>query len=186
MNLFFDHIDTLNQITRNLAAYLNYFICRSCALQDQFVSHGFIYKKLTGGDRIPIGKRLLCSPRNGRSGCGATLQLYLSSHHHRLHHDTLRIQLFILALLADASISEAYHKATGTRNARNAYRWRQKCLSSLPRWRERLPDHTGHDCAPFSHRCRWLRLVLPTLSMLQQSIGDVSAFQLHCQHSFLG
>jgi len=88
--------------------------CQHCSKKDQFVSHGFVYKKQFHGKTRTVDKRLFCSSRHGRSGCGRTARLYLATELSRLHYTATHLTVFLLALLAGHSTIQAYQGATQT------------------------------------------------------------------------
>jgi len=92
----------------------------NCSQNNQFVSHGIIYKQRSIKVSEPVGKRLLCSNRYGRSGCGHTFQLTIADQVPRFHYGALQLFIFITSLFADFSVTTSYIKATGQSEARNA------------------------------------------------------------------
>lgn len=86
--------------------------CKNCADGNDFISHGFVFEICLQGEPKKVGKRLLCANRHGRSGCGATLRLYLSTGIPRLKHSAIVMTLFFAALLRGLSIQQAYQSAT--------------------------------------------------------------------------
>lgn len=188
LNRFFECIDTLHQLTLSLDAHPERFRCRQCHQSDQFVSHGFVYKKQQHGEKRTVGKRLFCANRHARSGCGATLRLSLADTLPRRQRTASQLQCFVLALLAGTSIVGAYQHATGTQEARHAYRWLHRFQARLVAWRAFLGRQTASHAAPFAGRCRRLRVLLPTLAMLHACFGApfVTSYQSCCQQPFLG
>ena len=43
--------------------------CPHCGKSEHSVSHGYLYKHISIDRREIVGKRILCSQRNGRQGC---------------------------------------------------------------------------------------------------------------------
>lgn len=166
MQQFFESIDTLHQFSLNLNYHKEKLHCHTCAKSDQFVSHGFLYKKQSQGKRIETGKRIICSRRYGRSGCGATTRLTVANHIPSLHYTALQIYHFLIALMANASIQVSYQHATGQSETRNAYRWLNKIEGKLIEYRSVLKTRTEPIEAAFINRTRRLRLLLPTLQRL--------------------
>lgn len=112
--------------------------CRHCGQTHQLVSHGFIRKKRLAGDPQAIGKRVFCSNRHCRTGCGRTMQLYLDSTLRYLHHAGSAVVAFVLSLLAGMSITLAYTQATGTHSPRHAYRWLHRLHVQISAYRSLL------------------------------------------------
>jgi hypothetical protein len=109
--------------------------CKHCGQNHQLVSHGFIRKKRAGGDLQSVGKRVFCSNRHHRTGCGRTMQLYLDSTLRRAHHAGSAVVAFVLLLLAGASIASAYTQATQAQSHRHAYRWLHRLRAQTSTYR---------------------------------------------------
>jgi hypothetical protein len=186
MNRFFPDLNTLNQFTASLDH--NIAACKHCHSVGQFVSHGFCYRQQSSQEQIIKGKRILCSSRGHRDGCGRTFQLYLSSHLPRLHYACDTLLLFILALLDQRSIAYAYCHATLQSDSRNAYRWLQRLQRHLPLYRSTLlqshaPQSSEHK-QPFPLRRRCLFSSLHDLYRCLLA-PMCHCFQLKTQHSFI-
>lgn len=119
MQIYYPSLQAIHQQTLQLKLEQ----CQHCQQTKQLVSHGFIRKKRVGGDPQAVGKRILCSNRHHRTGCGRTMQLYLDSTLRYLHHAGSAVVAFVLSLLAGVSIAAAYMQATGADAPRHAYRW---------------------------------------------------------------
>ncbi len=141
MKRYFDDLDTLHRFTLALDSQPHPIRCRHCAKQGQFVSHGFVYKKHHQGERRTVGKRLFCSNRHGRSGCGRTVRLYLDTQIARLQYTVVHLTVFLLALLAGHSTQHAYQLATQTTDPRNAWRWLNKLNRKLIDFRAMIHNH---------------------------------------------
>lgn len=126
MICYFDDLESLHRFTLSLDSQTEPLCCQHCSKRDQFVSHGFVYKKQHHGKTRTVGKRLFCSSRYGRSGCGRTVRLYLVAELSRLHYTATHLTVFLLALLAGQSTQRAYQTATQTTEPRNAWRWLNK------------------------------------------------------------
>ena len=120
---------SLHQFTMELDLHRDSLHCKNCAGGNDFISHGFVFEKCSQGEPRKVGKRLLCANRHGRSGCGATLRLYLSAGIPRLKYSAVVMTLFLTALLQGLSIQQAYQSATRTDDPRNAYRWLRGVVS---------------------------------------------------------
>jgi len=168
---------TLHQFTMELDLHRSTLECKNCATHNDFISHGFVIKKCSQNDPQKVGKRLLCANRYGRSGCGATLRLYLTASIPGFKHSAFVMTLFLTGLLRGLSIQEAYQSATHTDDPRHAYRWIRRCYDKLIVYRGRLKGHSGSLSGQFSSRVHSLRLLLPTLAQLFREMEQPS-----CQH----
>jgi hypothetical protein len=131
MPIYYSSLQAIHQQTRQLALEQ----CRHCKQTQQLVSHGFIFKKRVRDEPHPVGKRVFCSNRHKRTGCGRTMQLYLASTLRYLHHAGNAVVTFVLALLANKSIALAYTQATGADSPRHAYRWLQRLSEQISTYR---------------------------------------------------
>jgi hypothetical protein len=113
-----------------------------------------------------VGKRIFCSNRSGRTGCGRTVQLYLSTEIPSLHYGASQLFIFITALLANLSMTAAYQKAVNAPDARHAWRWFKKCFQQLIVYRRYLhrDDQQNFLLEPSQSRSR--QCLLPTLQAL--------------------
>lgn len=109
--------------------------CQHCRQTHQLVSHGFIRKKRNAGDPQAVGKRVFCSNRLRRTGCGRTMQLYLDATLRYLHHAGSAVVAFVLSLLAGVSTAVAYMHATGADTPRHAYRWLLRLHAQISTYR---------------------------------------------------
>jgi len=164
MNRYFNDLDTLHRFTLSLDSQPHPIQCRHCSKQGQFVSHGFVYKKQHQGERHTVGKRLFCSNRYGRSGCGRTLRLYLTTELAFLHYTTVHLTAFVLALLGGSTIQPAYRAATQTAEPRNAYRWLNKLQRKLINYRALI--HRMQPTYRFKTINKQRRILLSTLRAL--------------------
>jgi len=55
---FFNTLQAMHQFTLSLDTHSDTLECQHCLKKDQFVSHGFIYKKQHQNDKQAIGKRI--------------------------------------------------------------------------------------------------------------------------------
>lgn len=202
---FFTSLDELQAVTLNLQAYLHRFACRNCQRNEHFISHGFSYAKARAAQRVTVGKRLFCTDRFGRGGCGATLRLYLTTRIPGLHVGATAMQTFLTHLEAGSAVESAYVDAVDDckadavalepqtlallphRSPRNAWRWLKKLDRNLPRFRALLSRPEAPACLPFATRSARLRLLLPGFAQLKATLGAafVSAFQCTQQAAFL-
>lgn len=186
--LFFDSLDALTRFMASLDCQSPCFACARCGRCDQFVRHDFVYKKGHHGKVQCVGKRLFCSNRNGRSGCGATLRLYLASRVPRLFHGAAALTAFVMALIAGLSIGDAYRKATLAGDPRNAYRWLDRLERKLIDFRAALARRIVLPAKAFALRTRRLQLLLPTIeALVAHKVGEPLGvrYQLHLQRAFV-
>lgn len=186
MRPFFNDLNSLHQFTLDLDRHPD-LQCRHCGQRNQLVSHGFVYQKQYGSDPQPIGKRILCSNRCGKTGCGRTEQLYLAERIPRLRHGASCVFIFVCALIAGAAIAQAYRQATGHDQPRHAFRWLRKMEQALPHYR-RYQSRPAPDSDPdLGKRPRRLQLLLSTLYCLFSHVHTVTCahFQHHHQIAFL-
>jgi len=180
MKRFFDDMPSLHRFTMNLALYQDSLCCGHCEQRDQFVSHGFVYKEPSGTD--PIGKRIICTNRFGKQGCGHTVRLYLSTAAPRHQYTAIHLFLFLSALMTGQSIDAAYHRATGASDTRNGHRWTRKLCQKLTTFRS-LATLVVTTCQTlWRRRSRQLQLLLATLQSLFTTIGVSSCAGY--QHTF--
>lgn len=183
MPIFFDSIETLQSFSLEQHSQLN---CRFCFQSQHFISHGFVYKQESCGQSRIVGKRLFCTNRYGRSGCGRTVQLYLSTELPSCRYASSVLFLFIAALLAGSSVASAYFMATGTEDSRHAWRWLSKLNNQLGRFRTKVRQRVIE--ADFKHRSHRLQLLLPTLNRLFCILNEANpcaTFQQRFQAGFL-
>lgn len=172
MKKFFKTIASIHQYTMELDRYHDSLKCKHCFKQDQFISHGFVYKKARKGKKRTVGKRIFCSNRYGRSGCGSTFRLYLSEEIPTFQYTTTHLFAFLTALFALFSIQNAYEKATGTRDPRNAWRWLNKLQAQLIGYRQFLKTRSEDVVEQFKSRTQRLQILLPTIQRLFLKISE--------------
>jgi hypothetical protein len=158
-------MEELQQYTRELDLHVDQLQCSHCEMRGQFVSHGFTHKK-RGWVKVVTGKRILCSGRHGRSGCGKTRQLHLRDEAPAHQYTTKHLYQFLFMLISLCNIRLAYQRATGTENPRNAYRWIAKCWIKLSKYREVVIRGLHHEERQQKYRSAKLDCLLPTLNAL--------------------
>jgi transposase-like protein len=163
--------------------------CKHCGQTHQLVSHGFIRKKRAAGDPYPVGKRVFCSNRHHRTGCGHTMQLYLDSTLRYMHHVGSALVAFVLLLLAGVSITLAYTQATHAQTPRHAYRWLHRIEAQMSNHRSLLHQPLLAQPPPFGIRPHGLRRTLlawtfaALLSRFKQPLCQT--YQLQLQRPFV-
>lgn len=136
---FFLKFDQIETTTRDLSIHGKDYPCFNCGGTTEWVSHGFIYKANVYG-LTPIGKRIFCSNRHGRHGCGKTQRFLSSLWSERIHVALERVCLFLLALSTTQSVSKAYQKVTHSQSPRQAWRWLNKLQVRLPDFKTLLHE----------------------------------------------
>ena len=63
MQRFFEDFESIKQFTRSLDYYQYKLECAHCLKNDQFVSHGIVYKQRSLTLSEPVGKRILPTGR---------------------------------------------------------------------------------------------------------------------------
>lgn len=119
-NSYFESLEEIQQFTMDLDLHSDSLECKKCLKKGCFVSHGFIYKNGHQGEKKIVGKRIFCSNRNGRSGCGCTSIIYLKEAIPALTYDTSNVSTFLSKLISGSSIGKAYKATTNTNDPRNA------------------------------------------------------------------
>jgi hypothetical protein len=185
MQIYFPSLQAICQQTTQL----DLAQCAHCERSRQLVSHGFIRKKRVGANPEAVGKRVFCSNRNQRTGCGRTMQLYLDATVRHLHHGGATVVAFVLALMAGMSIEAAYTGITGAGTARNAYRWLARLCAQLPCYRSLSHRPPLRDAGTGAAPGRSLRLptLMETLGALLQRFGQplCAAYQQQLQRPLL-
>jgi len=148
--------------------------CRHCRQTHQLVSHGFVRKKRVGGEHQALGKRVWCSNRHRRTGCGRTMQLYLDSSLRYLHYAGSVVVAFALLLLAGLGIAQAYMQATGAHTPRHAWRWLHRLHAQTSAWRSLLHRPLWAPPAAGAGRAHPLRreLLVSSLAALLMQFGQ--------------
>jgi len=187
MRTFFEDIHAIDQFTLSLGLHQAELQCVHCSKSDQFVSHGFIYKQRSQTLKEPVGKRIFCSNRHGRSGCGRTFQLYIAREMPSLHYGCAQLFVFVSSLFLNLSVVKAYQQATAQSNTRNAWRWLKQLDRRLIDYREFLKVNVDNVMASFPTRTKPLQILLPTLQRLFDTLGanPCPNYQLHRQMPFL-
>ncbi len=166
MRTYFDNVDTLHRYTLELDLHQDELLCPNWFKCNSFVSHGFVYKQISSTQKVVVGKRIFCTNRHAKTGCGTTRRLYLAETIPSLRYSTQHLFTFLLSLIALCSIQQAYEAATGTKDPRNAYRWLHKLSLKLMNFRQGLTLHAPSLAERFKTRTRRLRVILPTLQTL--------------------
>jgi len=187
MQRFFPDFESLDRFTLSLDCLDQTLPCPHCSNRGNLVSHGVIYRQRSMHEREAVGKRVLCSNRYQHTGCGRTVQLSVAGVLPGRRYGAAQLFVFVSALLMHASVVSAYQTATGQTACRHAWRWLKALVSHLTDYRCWLGGAAGSAPSAFAHRCRRLRLLLPTFKQLfaQPSAGSCAAYQLASQSAFM-
>lgn len=132
------------------------------------------------------GKRIICSKRYGKAGCGHTRQLYLADVIPRRQYRLPVVIAFTQRLIDGASLEQAYFDATGctAKEARHAWRWLKELFKQLALWRTLITKPV--ETFEVSQRSRRLKVLLPTLERLFNGVSgsSIALFQWQYQRSF--
>lgn len=186
MQIYYSTLDAISQQTMQLDGVA----CLHCGKREQLVSHGFVYKKqAVATSPVPVGKRVLCSQRFGRTGCGRTVPLYLASIVRYLHGAGQALERFVVCLLAGMTITLAYRQISGRHETRQAYRWFNKLFSRLSDYRRLMHRiEFTENVPPDNERPSTRRpLLIATLARLLQHFSAplCATYQRTLQTSFL-
>lgn len=121
MQRFFSSLAVIERVIQSLNMIGAVFTCPHCHQCGQWISHGFILKQ--NGDIA--GKRVICSHRYGKSGCGRTQPMYLDDVVPQRRYRLSVLLAFVLALIKGATVEQAYYQAIGHHHSspRQAWRW---------------------------------------------------------------
>lgn len=186
MNIYHSSLEAIEQVT----AQLQRARCRHCRTQGQLVSHGYVQRKSPHGKPPQrVGKRVYCSPRYGRSGCGRTMQLYLACTLVYLHAKGSAVVAFMAALQRGVGIGRAYREATGAQEPRNGFRWLEKLAAMTVVFRAalRLPVLAAPPDASLNRAHPRHTLIVSTFRNLLAQWGSplCAQFQTAQQRSFI-
>lgn len=181
MQRFYSNITELHFFTLSANSLLFNQPCPHCQCADQWVSHGFSYSQ-SGKVR---GKRIVCSARFGKRGCGRTVALYLASVLPKRRYLLAALCQFILSLLQGNTVEQAYFHAIGHEHnsVRQAYRWLDALYKKLGNYRGKLGMKPSDTCA-VQHRSRRLAILLSTLKHTLSRWPDLSLFQIKYNQAF--
>lgn len=186
MAFFFNNINELCKFSRNLDIHRYHIKCQHCFQSTFLVSHDFIYKHRAGGLTETVGKRLFCSNRGSKNGCGRTFRLSIANAIPQMQYSCTEVAVFLIALFSHSGIAQAYRLATGNIEPRHAYRWLDKLQAQMLLMRQIAQSHPASS-PPNHYSSRRLTLLLSTIDILFSFIGDdfCSQFQLRHQQQWM-
>lgn len=185
MNIYHASLHAIQQQTMQLG----HEQCHHCKRSHQLISHGFVYKKQAVAEQErAVGKRVFCSNRNGRTGCGRTIRLYLDTCVRYLHDAGCCVVAFVALLMRGMSVQRAYHQVTGTQDPRHAYRWLHKLWAQMSVYRSALHQPMFKPPPPVVTGCSpRFGLLASTFTTLLQQFGQplCARYQLILQRALL-
>lgn len=185
MKRFYPDFESINAFTLSLDYHRNELECVHCLKNDQFVSHGIVYKQRSIDCAEKVGKRIFCSNRYGRDGCGRTFQLTIADEIPCFRYGASHLFIFITALIANLNITEAYYKATGQLESRNAWRWLSRLMVKLSEYRSFLRVRQENNTNSFRSTSKYLKHCLSTLARLISSANNgICDYQMRQQQPF--
>jgi len=188
MQVFFSSLSSLESYTRSLQTLPKDDACQQCLQNNQWVSHGYVYKQSSSHQKDVTGKRILCSSRYGRTGCGHTRRLYLDDYIPGRRYLLEAVVTFIHLLIQGAAIEDAYRRATGTpgQEARHAWRWLDALEARLGQFRTTLRQSSiKAETSMTTYRTRRLNILLPTLSEILRLQNESSSIQSFLKYRFI-
>lgn len=187
MKQFYPDFESIHSLTLSLDYHKNELECTHCLKNDQFISHGVIYKQRSSIIAEKVGKRIFCSNRYGRKGCGRTFQLYIANEFPSRRYNAFHLLVFIHSLLALFSVKKAYYTATGQSDTRHAWRWVNRLETKLSAFRHFLNARSKQKEHSFQSKTRRFQILLPTLNQLLCHFKNnlCSCYQLAQQKTFL-
>ena len=169
MQRFFSSLAVIEQLTSSMNHSGIRHICPICRKSDQWVSHGFLYKK--PGDKA--GKRVLCGKRYGKSGCGHTQPLYLDDVLPQRRYKLSVLLAFVLSLFKGATVEQAYYQAIGHQHSspRQAWRWLNALWANMGKFRSRTTSSEPPE-ALITGSSRQLTVLLNTLHQCLEQCAE--------------
>jgi len=136
--------------------------------------------------REPVGKRMFCSNRYQRTGCGRTVQLYVASRFPAMQYAVAQVFAFLSALLMNTGVDAAYQAATGRSDARQGWRWLNRLEAQMTNFRGFLYARLVRTTSALNARSRRLQMLLSTLEplLLQLPHNPCAHYQMQRQQSF--
>jgi hypothetical protein len=158
-------------------------MCPNCKLRGFLILHGYLYgySEYSAADRIKRGRRIFCSNRNKKMGCGRTFSFLMAAFIYKFTTSAQTVWRFLNNVKNGMSPAQAA-RTTGTNMQKTAvYRIYKRFLFHQTRIRTFLmrvkdPPQTKHPDA-----------AVQTLSHLATVFGlscPISKFQYHFQVSF--
>lgn len=187
MKKFFHDLNSLNRFICDIDLHRYKLRCDKCSSGEYFVAHDYIYIKQHNHHKKIVGRRLFCSNRYGRKGCGTTFRLYLASVIPKLKYTASEVTCFLESLLDNKTVQSAYKKATRSEDPRNAYRWLNKLYRALVNFRGAITRLTYEAATRHKYRTTRFNQLLPTIQVLFKTTDYCSCerFQTLRQKRFI-
>lgn len=163
-------MESLHQFTLQLDLYRGTLKCPCCSRSEYLVSHGFTHK-VRHDIPHPTGKRIFCSNRYGRSGCGSTFSLTLSDNIPGHQYRAVHITVFLTCLTGGTPIAKAYKIATNSDEPRHAYRWLDKLKRKLPDFRLLVKRTNVPKSQQSLRKSKIVNILLPTIKRIFDITG---------------
>ena len=168
---------SLQRIEQHIASLNHHHTtaCPVCHQTQQWVSHGYLYKTST---QQQVGKRILCSRRYGKSGCGHSQSLYLACVIPQRRYPLSVLLAFVRALITGQTVEHAYFHAIGHAHSspRQAWRWLNRLWNNMGQWRCWLLTVESTE-RTVQHRSRRLTLLLSTLHQCLVQVSPALSIQ---------
>lgn len=170
---------------KELAWFLNermQVVCPRCGATGTFVRHGYIRGAVSPTEYGIRGWRIFCDPDSPRGrGCGWAPALWLSRTILHRCFTAEQLLVFIFALIAGLSVRAAWRRSGIGLSLVTAYRLHKRldeCQSVLrTRLSSRDPPAKNTESAGTP--------LLQVLTLLQETLGSVAAYQEELQRDFL-
>ena len=181
MQQFFSSLNLIEQLTTSLNQLQTSQLCPVCHHSDQWISHGYLYKK--SGQRV--GKRILCAKRYGKSGCGHTQALYVDDVIPQRRYSLSVLLAFVFALVKGQTVEQAYYRAIGHTHSspRQAWRWLNALWDNMGQFRLRSASSEPPQVL-IAGGSRRLTLLLNTLYQCLKQCADPGIIQRAIQCRF--
>lgn len=181
MQQFFSSLVVIELVTASLNQSQTRHICPFCHHSDQWISHGYLYKK-TGQK---VGKRILCARRYGKSGCGHTQALYVDDAIPQRRYSLSVLLAFVFALVKGQTVEQAYYQAIGHHHSspRQAWRWLNALWVNMERFRSRTTSSEPPE-ALITGGSRRLTLLLNSLYQCLKQCAEPGVIQRTMQCRF--
>ncbi len=179
--VFIVHSDQLDQ-----SLNLKLQQCKHCGKVGMLIFHGYTYGQSDYKKSITKGRRVFCSNRNRRSGCGRTLYLLF---YNFIRGGFISAELFwqfLNAILTELSINKSYETIDPScpLSISTFYRLWQRFKFSTPQIRTFLADNYPH--VPLSENCPHRETILHLSVVFKNTAcNPIAEYQLASQKSFI-
>lgn len=114
-------------------------LCPHCKHSGTLIGHGFLRGYAEhGSERVIRGRRLFCSDRSLRQGCGRTVAILLDCVMPRFSVRTTMLFALAAAVIGGRSLRSAWQLAAPSLSLSSVYRLWQRLLGAQSTWRTRL------------------------------------------------